>query len=241
MRILGRSKDYYDCGLALGIDSDIVWVRNPRNICSSEINSKTSKKQHHPKLPKFKEHVFNLSEIQYLFSRQFIYFCGRRIHALEVIVTDSRNYKTLDRKCFYNFENFEKYIHKTCGKPGFKRLGERNLSNINILLSYGEVELKDNIFIELNTPIFEVFYRRYGHSEYHVDMKLADYTFIRYMDPYQCFQQISMYCSNVLMMNRKTSSKYKGQELMGEISDLDMRDAKGFNKYSFRKDKDKNE
>jgi hypothetical protein len=56
---------------------------------------------------------------------------------------------------------------------------------------------------------------------------LKDVEFFRVFDPHTTYQEIFMYISGVLGGNMKE---------IPEMSDDDMRDSKGFDKWSFRKE-----
>lgn len=250
MRIISKNKDYYDAALAYGVDPNIVWVRQPREICGSEVEAGRTRKDQSAKPAEFVDIGFSTNGSNFDIDAGRVYFCGRRVNYLKVGVS-KEHYPKKDWIYFYNFKHFQRHVEKVCGKSGMKYLtGKKQVrrhwyqDDVKDPLGSAEkylekeVEITDDVFIELNTPIFSLVERR-SESYYIVDQRLTDVEFIKHLDPYQCFQQLSMYCSNTLMMNRKTSSKYKGQKLMADISDLDMRDAKGFDKYSFRKDKGK--
>ena len=250
MRIISKNKDYYDAALAYGVDPNIVWVRDPRDVDGEKVKSKITRKDQSAKIAKFPDIGFKTNGKHYDIDADSVYFCGRRVNYLKVGVS-KEEYSGKEWTYFYNFEHFQKHAEKVLGKSGMKYLtGEKQVRRhwyqdevkdpLGSAAKYleKEIEVTDDVFIELNTPIFKFVGQTYK-PYYTVNQRLIDFQFIKHLDPYQCFQQLSMYCSSTLMMNRKTSSKYKGQKLMADISDLDMRDAKGFNKYSFRKDKGK--
>lgn len=60
-----------------------------------------------------------------------------------------------------------------------------------------------------------------------VDACLKDYEFFRLKDPYTDFQEIQMYLGSVLSNN---------QEKIPKIDDKTLAQAKGFDKWSFRKE-----
>jgi len=90
----------------------------------------------------------------------------------------------------------------------------------------------DEIFIANETPII-VFkgdgYLNRGKPKVTKNNNLRPYKFFRVKDPFQAHQDISMYLGG---MARKTVEPKS-------LSDDDLRDKKGFDKYSFRKTKKK--
>ena len=56
---------------------------------------------------------------------------------------------------------------------------------------------------------------------------LKDFDFVKLFDPYQAFQELQMYLSNIAVPLKP----------IPEIDDVTMAEAKGFNKWSFRKER----
>lgn len=87
----------------------------------------------------------------------------------------------------------------------------------------------ENVFISLKIPCFSLdFFRARGYV-FRKNPKLGDLCFHQVKNPFQCFQDISMFLGNQLV-----SSKDAPQNIPDDI----LRDEKGFNKWSFRRHKD---
>ena len=88
------------------------------------------------------------------------------------------------------------------------------------------------LFYEYNAPVFLAKYcwSRPDYFSVLTNCRLADMQFYRRFDSYSAFQEINMYLSGVL---GDTTEK------IPNVSDKDMINAKGFDKFSFRKDKKK--
>jgi hypothetical protein len=100
-------------------------------------------------------------------------------------------------------------------------------------------ESYEHVFREKKCPVFlvgdKVASRKGGEVYFHSQQNrciilnacLKDVEFFRVFDPHTTYQEIFMYISGVLGGNMKE---------IPEMSDDDMRDSKGFDKWSFRKE-----
>lgn len=82
----------------------------------------------------------------------------------------------------------------------------------------------EKLFIEHNTPIFVV---NECTNSIFINPILKEYQFYRVVDPYTAFQEVSMYVGGVLRSPTKP---------IPDIPDTVMRDIKGFDKWSFKKE-----
>jgi len=100
---------------------------------------------------------------------------------------------------------------------------------------FKEVKAKQNafghIFLKHKCPIFIAYCgeSRYANKRFVYNGKLKDCDFFRVMEPFTAFQEISMFLGGMAMPNRP----------IPEVSDKDLAAAKGFDKFSFRKDPSK--
>lgn len=87
------------------------------------------------------------------------------------------------------------------------------------------------LFVEWKTPIFTAGYsNEYRYQTLRINDCLSTLNFMRIKDVYTAYQEIAQYMSGVLGLNDKE---------MIQISDVDMRDKKGFDEWSFKKKKEK--
>ena len=88
----------------------------------------------------------------------------------------------------------------------------------------------DNVFIELDCPVFLLEYTRPNYQDVEIIKNpiLKDYNFQKLKDTFTCFQDIQTYISNVLVVNKTKETKIEDKYLM---------QSKGFDKYSFKKEK----
>lgn len=122
-------------------------------------------------------------------------------------------------KFIYSFKEYEEYIEKLTA------------------LQKDEIKwiIEDStLFEEYKCPIFinrdynRIDPPRHGR-EFELNCRLEDYQFYRIFDAYRAYQEIRMWLSN----------QAAPEKPIPHIPDIIMRDAKGFDKYSFRKDKQK--
>lgn len=94
---------------------------------------------------------------------------------------------------------------------------------------FEECQQKDynSWFIEAHCPVFLV---KYAHKKASItyNPSLREWEFVRIFDPYMAFQEISMYYGGVLGGIK---------EHVPDVPDKVLAEAKGFDKWSFRKEK----
>jgi len=100
---------------------------------------------------------------------------------------------------------------------------------------FEEMKAKQNafghIFLKHKCPIFIASCEegRHGDKKFVYDGQLKPFEFFRVIEPFTAFQEISMFLGGMAMPNRP----------IPEVSDKDLAAAKGFDKFSFRKDPSK--
>lgn len=104
----------------------------------------------------------------------------------------------------YIFEEFFNKFNEDAGKHG--KFFEDN----NCPIFVGEYDLRNNYMIE--------------PSKITLNAQLKPFDFVRMFDPYQAFQEISMFMGNMAQPNKP----------IPHVSDEDMAAAKGFDQWSFR-------
>ena len=89
-----------------------------------------------------------------------------------------------------------------------------------------------NLFEKYKTPTFIIKYKNDSVPDMQLIINpcLKDYEFYRVFDPYTCYQEISMYVGNNLVEDPNKA---------WPIGDKLKVQSHGFDKYSFRKDKQK--
>lgn len=238
MFIISKFKDYYDGVVGtVGIDKTIVYNRNEEII--EPIDSRFPKEffgeDYHMRhsipfinIGRYKIKKINFDE----YSPFIVGFCGMIYVGWKYykIVKDFNNSVSLITTIDYNFNHIKENI------TGDKKRLSEFVSDMSDILMFDPIE----IFRRYNTPIF-VYDNDYGYrntpSSYHyhfnpkfvINANLLDYEFYKKVNAFDAFQEIQMFMSGVLGNKEKEiiqiADKYKIQQ-------------HGFDKFSFRKDKE---
>lgn len=206
MRIISDFKDYYDSVQMHGQDLSLIYKRESiKEPCKYSV------------LP-----FYMKWECPFEIDGYIIGFCGKLYRALEIktilhSVKDfdsfvEKNQKEIDKrfKKPYNFKRFSKYVNAffeiKCNSDQEKRyLSHFEKAPIFVIKDNGKQSL-----IEYNP-------------------RLNKYDFARVKNPFDCFQELQQYLSNIAVSIKE----------IPKIDDETMIEIKGFDKFSFRKDKQK--
>jgi hypothetical protein len=209
MRIISNFHDYYDGAMRQGMDKDVVYVREKKEIL---INRKYSLGYTHH----FSRHYVRL----HLFG-----YCGKIYHVYE-IVNDEIG-KTLKSDFYYDYETFKKeglksgavskydVARRKWWPSDYDRFAQQSLSHAL------------SIFHEYQVPIFLL-----SQSDKHngqiltLNPRLKNLGFQKVKDVYTAYQDIFQYVSGVLN---------QPETKMVKITDKDKIHKHGFDKWSFRK------
>ena len=259
MKIVGDSRDYYDCVQAMGVDRTLLWIRKPvketwlgDRIHSTGSNS--SPFRNPSGLPYFDrmwrgsaDHTIGAHyRTQYL-----VGFCGRIYPVFCFTANDptwnadlGTAYSYYVAYC-YNLSEVDQFVKehtsKACQANYFEasaggkrwRRSKWNKPERFYIEQYFELcRTKQEAFYPLfekhHTPVFlatkEVAGEKGGEIVYNATLR--DVEFYRIFDPYRAYQEISMFYNNLAAPDRPIPA----------ISDRDMATAKGFDKWSFRKE-----
>lgn len=207
MRIISKFRDYYD-GLASHDKNDDLYIRK-YDVIKSGIN------RHH----KYDEWYWTHNILIFCNNvyRIYTYQCNQTLHDVMYFYNlddIDAYYDTQDDNIVKRYNSNNKYSNYTrkWWKEQFSNERYRSLSD-----TYGKDCLK------YNSPIVI-------HHDNHsitINDRLADWKFYKVKDIYQTYQEIAMWIAN-------NAAKEKP---IPTISDKIMAEIKGFDKYSFRKDK----
>ena len=246
MRIISEVHDYYDPVQRMGQDLTCVWVRKLKKF---EFDNRQPNREWifpHWHYGRYTKYGIDIQEF-------IIGFCGTIYPVIKI-----------NNEYFYNLEDFEEYVLKHDNKDTKKILEKilkksRWQKRLNIQYFFEECEAQKNsfskLFIENKSPVFVAECKEWWSNDEHpivfhgiskdhklnlipaqLDRKEAsEYTlknlkFFKVFDTQAAFQEIHSYLSGVLGFNNPD---------IPEISDKDMRDIKGFNNMSFKKEKSK--
>jgi hypothetical protein len=228
MLIISKHHDYYDGLSKQYLDKTIVYDREEQEIQNSKIGYGTELSKLlviYKDIPRTGGYYSKLKQYNNFMEPILVGFCGEfyLIYHCSLVSDQKECYlhtqlETLDKyqELKYDFQN--RYIY------GFddKRIK-------NAFLEVGKMK-GDDIFIEMDCPVFLIRKNIYSNINRFVITKnpvLQDIGFQRIKDPFKCFQDIQTYLSSILV---------KKEEII-KISDNDLLHSKGYDKFSFRKEK----
>ncbi len=172
MKIISKFQDYYDCGVAYGVDEKIYFKRETADW-------KNLGKVSHYKDKRLETVILSDGSV-YFCGKQYKYKLRRTSKTGKAIRTEEFNTETADYKFYYTLEQYQEDYPKK--KTRYRRY------------SWGEPipdaeyfkvkEVPDDEFIERGVPYF------IGNKNLPI---LKDYQFIKAVDPMVAFQEISMY------------------------------------------------
>ncbi len=172
MKIISKFQDYYDCGVAYGVDEKIYFKRE------------ITKWKHPGRVSNWKDDKLETVIV----SDGAIYFCGKRYRFKlrktsktgKAIRRDAFNRETAVYKYYYTLEQYHKDYPKK--KKVYKRYSWNDPGPTG---EYFEVkEVSDLEFIKRGVPYF---------VEYTNLPILKEYQFAKAVPPMEAFQEISMY------------------------------------------------
>ena len=232
MKIISKFRDYYDCITAYGIDDTVFYKRlqkqfNIKKTTDYWGNELTNYQIYRTWMDKRELKRAKVEKIK-LFS---IGFCGKMYPMVQVeyLPTDGlygSHYQ--DSRCFYHSDRLFNELERC---QFFKDTPDRKRYKSKIYNYFNKTDkVSEKFFVEYNCPTFAL--RLFDNVEAVIttNPRLSDYYFESVIDPFSAYQRISGFISGVLGT--------KENELV-QISDLSMRDKKGFNEWSFKKMKNK--
>ena len=228
MRIISSFKDYYDSIQKHGQDRSIVYQREQKDF----------------KLASFPYGTHNYSCFGQDIKSYTIGFCGKLYNVFKVYIHeyDKPSYYKLaltideiDEAVNYNTQG--KYKHQRKKYYQDDKWGQRR-QIVKYIEDFSKLSVTPDVFHKLEGPIFVVYPDRlYAEGNIRqaltkvvVNEQLSKFEFQRLVDPYTAYQELSMFVGGVLKQATKPVP-VPDDETLAEI--------KGFNKYSFRKDKSK--
>ena len=242
MRIKSTFHDYYDVVMGDGQDRTLLYVRKPVEVpvgygahkqqLTEEQAELAKDIPNFPPLPGRSWRRTKLTVDSYV-----VGFCGK-IYPVLALTT----MKSFDPVFCFNVEQVDKFIGANFHKKEIEdyhasksRWSRRNrwsaeVTRKSFVKCFAEfVEKQDHyadFFEEKKCPIF---IRDNTRSTITFNGCLRELEFVRVIEPYTAFQELAMFWGGMAQPNRP----------IPEVTDKDMVTAKGFDKYSFRKEKSK--
>jgi hypothetical protein len=213
MRVISKFKDYYDGVMKTGMDREVVYVRENKEIELEESYGVDFSTQNSPRY----------SNIELV----ILGYCGK-IYKIYTVTTSLNTEK--EKHVFHDFESFRKFMmrYQIASKWDFekRRYYPSDYQKFEALDGSRLIEL----FHKYQTPLFIVShihrYRTKSKTTLTLGPCLKDLEFYQIKDTYAAYQDIFQYVAGTL--NRPENK-------MVEISDEDKVSKHGFDKWSFRK------
>ena len=252
MRIISETRDYYDCVQAMGVDRTLLWIRKPVKETWLGARSGSNSRPTNPSgLPYFDRGWRGDCVEAHFQSKCLVGFCGRIYPVFCFTASDPTwsaefgpAYSRYKAYC-YNLSEVDQFVKehtsKACQAHYFEappctkrwRMAQWNRPERFHFEQYFELcRTKQEAFYPLfekhHTPVFmataEVSGKEGGEIVYNATLR--DVEFYRIFDPYRAYQEICMFYNNMAQPDRQIPA----------VSDKDMVTAKGFDKWSFRKE-----
>lgn len=236
MRIIGKTRDYYDSVRAFGIDPNCVYIRKREELDISDIKFDFDRVFYTQNIGIKQCFPFNtfIDRCNNNFSHKLyiIGFSGRLYPCFKLMYEDlskfqpekyiSYMYNISDIMYFLTKHKLKRTIEIFKGKGRWNSFTEDNINNIFNFLKEKEKECEELFHLErIPTFVLDVNNKKLVWNEI-----LADYQFYKVVDTFTAFQELAGYISGVL----------GGQSpKMVDISNDDMIHKKGFDNMSFKK------
>lgn len=224
MRIISSFKDYYDSVQIYG-QSDSVYIRNPE-----EIDCDISWGKFYP------YNYEGLLEIDERLIPHAIGFCGKIYYCIQYNKINHGENKNISH-CFYDFDSLNEFILTNFNKKQIKTYlnqkvyifstYQNNLKKFFKENKYADESYKE-LFFQFRTPIIVKKTKLESTNKFTVfkNSCLSEFEFYKIFSSYQAFQEVSMFIENL----------GNPEKPIPQPSDDVMRDIKGFDKWSFRKE-----
>jgi hypothetical protein len=235
MKIYSKFKDYYDAIGAGDLEKTPIYKRDTVEEGLNEIDYKDLQVG-------MLNHFEPNGDVKV--SSYIIGFCGK-IYPYWKVSTKTKStgfYNDRIEKIIYDPQellsiDFERKDYKWMAKYYPNKFNARNsLKNPQEYIDYlnNHKPLTD-IFLQMKIPIFFLRRARYSEKKFvyviEKNPSLKEHEFAKMIDPYTAYQELDMFMGNVL-----TTDQYNQVDIpTGD--DKTLAECKGFNKFSFRKDK----
>lgn len=240
MRIIAKThRDYYDSAQALGQDQGLLYVRDQRVFGTTDVFDDLLKTHLYLVDTDRRSRAYRLDASPAFYSVQIIGFCGKIYPSVTVAATAEEG---MPRTTLYKAEDVHTFVRENVdpkkaeiyfkkkkwrGSKKFEYYGWCGQHKIdrffeNCLSAQDKYMQK---FMEASSPIL-VGRVTDKNAGVYADYELKSLEFFKVFDPFQAFQEISMFLGGMASPEKP----------IPPVSNDDMRDAKGFDKWSFRKE-----
>jgi hypothetical protein len=232
MLIISDFRDYYDAVLKQGIDKTIIYYRDTKELAKKQTPESVKVFDQIPDRDlrgiEVKPFLIGYAgKVRLVYDLSVREFSAKQIFAFDN--ADIQHF-LIEHKCNKALDEFNDN-----GKSRRYRYGSRcynNSFNFETLDKAFNLDYTtfSNIFIENKVPLFKIkIPNTYNWKEKNYDIELnpclKEVQFYKAVDPFTMFQEIQMYISGVIGVERM---------MPVTISDVSMRDKKGFDNLSFK-------
>ena len=204
MRIISKFHDYYDIGLSYGVDLNMLYVRETKEIKLRSLSQTPYKAFKNI----FDKIVVNINNVNV----GVIGFCGKAYPFFTVSLHPSSQ----PNDFFYSYKSLKDFaskknhndddITKTCKSKILDRLNRKGYYFSKKIVSVKEFDnnivsskMSDEPFISVSSPIILVKFCAYKDYTITINPMLRNYKFASQIDPYTAFQEIMMYLGSTLV------------------------------------------
>jgi hypothetical protein len=244
MRIISKFKDYYDGALAYGQDKSVVFVRDQQDVDTKQEAHELLQKH----TPKVRLEYKKKNDTEMFFGPVVIVFCGKTYRGITVrrvsqLEPAKRVYGFTDTelKVFFSYEELDAYLagYEMAIKEEKRYfwMTDRSVEVKEFLGAQGTDELMDycisNRFVTLtyNEDLPSSYnWRQVNTKQWTSNGNIGNLNFFKVFDAYTAYQELDMFISGTLPQSTAMPI---------QISDKDRIVQHGFDKYSFRKPKQK--
>lgn len=238
MKIKSKFKDYYDSAMGLGVDPNLLYLRETSPI-EDESYVKSLVEHYIPKNFRYKNITF--SGVTFALNTGAVFFCGKVFKYIEVYIYGLGSNKPVERPRFhlYSVENFLRFVNR----DGVQLTSDGSFTayhhlpfSLKGVTKYFEDSHKDidlDIFFKYQCPVLLlqkdkidgkfIFEAKTSFLERNPFLK--PFNFMSVKSNYEAFQEISMFLGGVIGQKK---------EVPVQVSDEIMRDKKGFDDKSFK-------
>ena len=243
MYIISKYKDYYDGAVGMGIDKTIVYERKIREEdCPKELSETLNR---YGGQFSFAKLAFP-KNVEYTTKFIHVGFCGKIYVGIQVHKKIADKYSYDDKteiEVLWDHDIIRKKLNSKVDQSKYfwYRNKKSDLENFNNYVAKLEAYDATKWFREFHTPIFALtsppvddtywwrqeFGFKNDDSKLYINPRLKDYQFAKVFDPYTAFQEVQMYVSGVLGVNKD------GTEI--PATEKQKVAQHGMNKWSFRR------
>lgn len=213
MRIISKKRDYYDSVMKTGMDREVVYVRETKDV---DLDRKYGL-----------EDFYSPLSSHYSVCLNYLGYCGQIYRVYEAYI-GSVSSGSYSRHTFYDFQEFSNFMLRN-GLASEWDFSTRRWWP-GIYQRFNELDTKPllELFHQYQTPLFLISSDKRDGKKYKLTLgpNLKKLEFQRIKDTYTAYQDIFQYVAGTL--NRR-------EENMIKISDKDKIHKHGFDKWSFRK------